>query len=202
MERKLGWILVFLVLATMPAWAANEGVCNALIGETPALYGLCVAFCEAQQCDPDEGAADPFADCPPASPQLLDLYNARKQAGDPDMPCVQSGGGGESCPCFTQAQSDAIPTPYSQCLIDWEFGTEQYTNIIYMENGQQLAGVGVTESEFGSSCVYHNSLADPPIFFSLATNAGQATACHQIIENTIAANSDECQLLCDPVCPP
>ena len=201
--RKLCCLLALLVLTTVPAWGANEGVCNPLLGRTPALYGLCVAFCEAQQCDPDEGALDPFADCPPASPRLLELYNHFKQADDPAMPCVQSGGGGDSCPCFTQEQVDAIPTPYLQCIVDFSFGgNEEHTNIIYAEGGQQLAGAGAVLGQFSDSCVYHNSLVDPPIFFSLEVTQGQAEACRQLVVNTIEANEDQCQLLCDPVCEP
>ena len=30
---------------------ANEGVCDVLIGATPGLYGLCNAYCEAQDLD-------------------------------------------------------------------------------------------------------------------------------------------------------
>ena len=39
---------------------ANEGVCDELMFYTPGLYGLCVAFCEAQDCVPDDGLDDPF----------------------------------------------------------------------------------------------------------------------------------------------
>ncbi len=39
---------------------AHEGVCDVLIGQTPGLYGLCIAFCEAQDWDmydPDDPQA-------------------------------------------------------------------------------------------------------------------------------------------------
>ena len=40
--------------------AANEGVCNELLDATPGLYGLCLAFCEAQDCQPDYSLENPF----------------------------------------------------------------------------------------------------------------------------------------------
>jgi hypothetical protein len=80
---------------------ANEGVCDELIGFTPGLYGLCVAFCEAQDCeatfDPATGnvAFDPG--CRPSNPRLLAKYNKLKNPADPAMPCVKNG-----CPCWTE----------------------------------------------------------------------------------------------------
>ena len=39
----------------------NEGVCDDLIGGTPGLYGLCVAFCEAQDCTAPADLTSPAA---------------------------------------------------------------------------------------------------------------------------------------------
>ena len=75
---------------------AEESVCGDLKWATPGLYGLCVAFCEAQDCEPDFTLANPFENCKPASRKLLDNYRKKMQPGDPDMPCVSPG-----CPCFT-----------------------------------------------------------------------------------------------------
>ena len=36
---------------------ANQGVCDEVLGATPGLYGLCIAYCEAQDMtpvDPDD----------------------------------------------------------------------------------------------------------------------------------------------------
>jgi hypothetical protein len=38
---------------------ANEGICDDLVGATPSLYGLCVAYCEAQDCAPEVADQDP-----------------------------------------------------------------------------------------------------------------------------------------------
>ena len=57
MKRLLLVSVLVLVAATGYAQTpdgetpANEGVCDELIGLTPGLYGLCVAFCEAQDCE-------------------------------------------------------------------------------------------------------------------------------------------------------
>jgi hypothetical protein len=74
---------------------ANEGVCDMLIGATPGLFGLCNAYCEAQD-------LDSFDKEPPRT-KILENYNKKKQAGDPDMPCVQA-----PCPCWTPAELASI----------------------------------------------------------------------------------------------
>ena len=83
---------------------ANEGVCDALQadGTTKGLYGLCVAFCEAQDSeailDEATGEVTFAASSHPSNPKLLANYNKRKTATDPDMPCVIKT---SACPCFT-----------------------------------------------------------------------------------------------------
>jgi hypothetical protein len=76
---------------------ANEGVCNPLKvdGITKALYGLCIAYCEAQDLD--------TFDKEPPSTKILENYNKKKTATDPDMPCVQV-----PCPCWTDAELASI----------------------------------------------------------------------------------------------
>lgn len=77
----------------------NEGICDELIGGTPGLYGLCVAFSEAQDCEPDFTLGNPFENCTPSSPKLLELYDKKKTESDPPMPGVAFG-----CPCWTQTE--------------------------------------------------------------------------------------------------
>ncbi|MFA7387365.1 MAG: hypothetical protein WCZ87_06860 [Thiohalobacteraceae bacterium] len=82
---------------------ANEGVCDVLQGGTPGLYGLCVAYCEAQDLDMLETGTVPNS-------KILANYRKKMRAGDPDMPCVQA-----PCPCWTAAElagiSSSDPTP-------------------------------------------------------------------------------------------
>ena len=86
---------------------ANEGVCDDLMFATPGLYGLCVAFCEAQDCEPDFSLDDPFEQCTPSSPMVLEAYDRRKGEGDPEMPCVQQTG----CPCWSTEELADFPFP-------------------------------------------------------------------------------------------
>lgn len=75
---------------------ANEGVCDVLhTSATPGLYGLCVAYCEAQ--DLDITAKEP------PNTKILENYRKRMKAGDPDMPCVKI-----PCPCWTDAELASI----------------------------------------------------------------------------------------------
>lgn len=74
---------------------ANEGVCDVLHGGTPGLYGLCVAYCEAQDLD--------AFDKNPPNDRILANYNKKKQDGDPDMPCLQV-----PCPCWTDDELASI----------------------------------------------------------------------------------------------
>jgi len=102
----LGSVMVAgLALTSTPAVAsgtpdgstpANEGVCDVLKGGTAGLYGLCVAYCEAQD-------LDIVGDKETPNNKILDNYRKKMQAGDPDMPCVKV-----PCPCWTDAQLASI----------------------------------------------------------------------------------------------
>lgn len=74
---------------------ANEGVCDTLQGGTPGLYGLCVAYCEAQDLD--------SVDKEPPNTRILDNYRKKMQDGDPDMPCIQA-----PCPCWSSEELASI----------------------------------------------------------------------------------------------
>lgn len=74
---------------------ANEGVCNVLQGGTPGLYGLCVAYCEAQDLD--------SFDKEPPNTKILANYRKKMQAGDPDMPCIKV-----PCPCWSADEMASI----------------------------------------------------------------------------------------------
>lgn len=82
---------------------ANEGVCDVVQGGTPGLYGLCVAYCEAQD-------LDLIGDKETPNNKILANYRKKMRAGDPDMPCIQV-----PCPCWTGEQlanvgASAAPT--------------------------------------------------------------------------------------------
>lgn len=99
---------------------ANEGVCDGLKadGITKGLYGLCVAFCEAQDCeatvDTATGEVTLDGDCRPSNPKLLEAYNKRKTDSDPLMPCVNVAQ--DECPCWTELELDALaPSTILDC---------------------------------------------------------------------------------------
>lgn len=71
---------------------ANEGVCDVVQGGTPGLYGLCVAYCEAQD-------LDLIGDKETPNNKILANYRKKMRTGDPDMPCIQV-----PCPCWTADQ--------------------------------------------------------------------------------------------------
>ncbi len=85
---------------------AEESVCDLLKddGVTKSLYGLCIAFCEAQDwetnCLDDPGACGQLGD------QLLRIYDKRKKDADPSMPCIVSA---NQCPCWDGTQRSDIP---------------------------------------------------------------------------------------------
>ena len=97
--------IVILTLWVMPAGSqtpdgqtpAEEAVCDPLkaSGVTPGLYGLCIAFCEAQDWETD-CLNDPET-CGQSGARLLQNYNQRKQPTDPSMPCLVTA---SECPCW------------------------------------------------------------------------------------------------------
>jgi len=96
---------------------AEESVCSDLVYRTPGLYGLCVAFCEAQDCEPDwTNVDDPFAECRPSSTAILEVYRRTMQPGDPDMPCLRT-----PCPCWSPWELENLrypaPKDHVECAI-------------------------------------------------------------------------------------
>ena len=101
------------LLAQTPdgATPVEETICDPLKadGVTKGLYGLCVAFCEAQDhaalSDPvTEEELDALADAAPSG-RILQNYNKKKQEGDPDMPCIKVE---EPCPCWSGEELASI----------------------------------------------------------------------------------------------
>jgi hypothetical protein len=81
-----------------------ETVCDPLRvsnGGTPGLYGLCVAYCEAQDCHDNpqckaENPGDAWGAHSCSCEDVLANYNKKRQATDPEMPCILPA----ECPCF------------------------------------------------------------------------------------------------------
>ena len=117
---------------------AVETVCDDLIGYTPGLYGLCVAYCEAHDADLLSPSGD-TAELDRPNRQILQNYNNRKTEIDPPMPCVQPGG----CPCWTADQISTLLPPSMN--IDAKFPPNACLNIqtlavlVNYENGKNVA---------------------------------------------------------------
>ena len=146
---KLLIILISGLLAFGPVWArtpdgmppANEGVCDDLFDATPGLYGLCVAFCEAQDCVPDFTLANPFENCKFGSEKVLRNYEKRMGAGDPSMPCIQQ----SACPCWTLEELAGLRTVNQSddawgCFLNLDEPNSQLLNIDSWSIGEPTPG--------------------------------------------------------------
>jgi hypothetical protein len=156
---------------------ANEEVCDDLMFASPGLYGLCVAFCEAQDCQPDFSSDDPFEQCHPSSPKLLEAYDKRKGEDDPEMPCVQTG-----CPCWSPEELADLPFPSDgsglcihrgdgeRGLDGWAIPLEGPSSIVVqtIETGRPRAPI---------LCQYLAPHLDPPVFRDLSISADEYATC-------------------------
>ena len=146
----LATLAVGLIAVAPPVFAetpdggtpAEEMVCDPLRedGVTKGLYGLCVAFCEAQDIASEdvpitEAELSAFWDAAPSG-RILANYNKRKQANDPDMPCILVE---EPCPCWTAEELASIDglDPYTSlsCGID----TNPTTGVIDARSASESA---------------------------------------------------------------
>jgi hypothetical protein len=163
-----GWAMVSgTAMAQTPdgETPANEGVCNVLqaSGITAGLYGLCVAYCEAQD-------LDSFDKSPP-NPKILANYNKRKQASDPAMPCVKP-----VCPCWTASEMASITDggagacltgPNKRQIID-------NTALPHFAEADTTAG--------GEACRYIDRTISPATIRSFAITPAEAQACYAEVE--------------------
>lgn len=171
---------------------ANEGVCNELMadGTTKGLYGLCVAFCEAQDSeavlDETSGEVTFGASSHPSNPKLLANYNRRKTATDPDMPCVTKTSG---CPCFTGDELNNIGhDPLQVCdatsirsdIIGWKGFHNQGSGIPI---SRQVARAIPTRN--GLECFYSTTEGERINRRQVVTDA-EFAACRALIVDTCA----------------
>jgi hypothetical protein len=151
---------------------AQDGVCDELRGGPPGLYGLCVSFCEAQDCDQDWNPEDPIIGCK----AIYDNYNRKKKAIDPELPCLDKTAAAE-CPCFSPDEcGEVMVSPYQLCLVD--FGSGNTTML-----GDELGGVSVMAFGESYSCFF-SSLAGTR---NAAINGDEFSACRDSIIGMIEA---------------
>lgn len=124
---------------------ANESVCDGLIGQAPGLYGLCVAFCEAQSCKAtyNHTSGEIMLDekCKPSSPRILANFNKLAGDGGPTMPCVQVEA--TECPCWSETELDYIADGGTAgCFATSLFGPDSsaYGKIDFALTSPELSG--------------------------------------------------------------
>lgn len=148
---------------------ANEGVCDVLKGGTAGLYGLCVAYCEAQDLDSfDKG---------PPNVRILANYNKKKLAGDPDMPCIQV-----PCPCWSAAEFGSITADGMAAAC-----SRATNKIQIIDNAPRTHFAEGDTSNGGERCRYINLNTLPPTVRSFSITAPEAQSCYSQV--TTACNS-------------
>lgn len=147
---------------------ANEGVCDVLNGGTPGLYGLCVAYCEAQD-------LDSFDKEPPRT-KILDNYRKKMQAGDPDMPCMQT-----PCPCWSDEELASFTTDgvIAACI-----GGDSADKVQVIDNATltKFADADITPTR--ERCRYIDLNTAPRTIRSFSITAEEAQGCFSALVNT------------------
>jgi len=148
---------------------ANEGVCDSLIGATPGLYGLCNAYCEAQD-------LDSFEKEPPRT-KILANYRKKMKAGDPDMPCIQ-----EPCACWTSEELDSISANglAAACL-------RQPNRIQLIDDAPLTKFADADKTDGRERCRYIDLNADPRTIRSFTITAEEAQVCYDSLDAACAA---------------
>jgi hypothetical protein len=99
---------------------AEESVCDVVKGGTPGLYGLCIAFCEAHDCEPVRLADDSLdlSMCKKNDWRLVEKYVEKMTEGDPPMPCLPEPNEEPqevTCPCWGEKELAAFPAMDYSC---------------------------------------------------------------------------------------
>lgn len=147
---------------------ANEGVCDELQGATPGLYGLCVAYCEAQDLDSVTSGKTP-------SEKILANYRKKMRDGDPDMPCVQT-----PCPCWDTQELASMSTDGLAAAC-----TSTTNTIEIIDNSPTLHRAGADIKS--NSCLYINLNVSPPRILGTSVTADEAQACYSAIQQTCSS---------------
>ncbi len=167
----IGTMTLFMISATAFAndetTPAEETICNELKYATPGLYGLCVAYCEAQDGETTVDLEN-LSDLTPPSRKILEKYNSKMQEGDPAMPCVNYE---SACPVWTFAQLADVGTHGGDVFerVNQTFDSAGELIVGIYEDREYEAGSGsvfaivyhdVNRDYYGGS-YYHNYPLDP-----------------------------------------
>lgn len=169
---------------------AEEDVCDVLKDATPGLYGLCIAYCEAQdsQCIPDFEAENPVGHCRRRDQRILDRYERKKQEGDPDMPCLPNAGADPSeilCPCWSQADLELFQAGLTSPDVTnaWVWWDVDHQHDFYDENDDGEEEYVCTQ--FETYAAQSSNLADGNAFFfwieATVGDCDDPMSCHSAI---------------------
>lgn len=162
---------------------ANEDVCDPLFGATPGLFGLCNAYCEAQDCDFEAAHS---AQCRAPNPRILINYQRKQQPGDPDMPCIQTV---TACPCWTPDEIGAIDNgtdPTSTCTTS---GTLVSIAQVFPTSAVATVFGDINDAGATLTCSYFSFDGIDVISRSFEVTPEEAAACsQQIVDQAAAAN--------------
>ncbi len=163
-DRLILIAATFAFIGSVPATAqtpdgltpAVEMICDELIGATPGLYGLCVAYCEAHD-------ADTLFDLDVPNRNILRNYNTLRGESGPPMPCLQQEVG--DCPCWTADELLEVFPPETNVDANLPHAcrnnstTAALENLENFNNGESvpsLIQLSVSNVAWESSCVVVN----------------------------------------------
>lgn len=160
--RFLGLVCISLAMFALPAAAqtpdgmtpSREDKCDDLAFATPGLKGLCVAMCEAQDC---EGIYDPVTEqvtfdpsCNPSSYSLFANYIKKASPDDPPLPCIRV-----ACPCWTESEIDNIGGLVSGSLRDSCIQSGNTATLFgFSTDGSGAELAYALENGHGLECIY------------------------------------------------
>lgn len=194
---------------------AEETVCDVLKddGVTKGLYGLCVAFCEAQDhaalSDPiTEDDLEALLDATPSG-RILNNYNKKKDKAnnplDPDMPCIKVE---EPCPCWDSAEFDTVVNSSNNVDICRRFNgpvhdgsyIQHYDSSDFNNSFRRVLAIDHRHNQPSppyvigsrSSCSYQDFTQSPRLQRSLSTTPDEFAACDAQIRQAALDTSRSC----------
>lgn len=187
---------------------ANEGVCDVLQadGTTKGLYGLCVAFCEAQDhVDVSQPiTAEELLALSEQAPsgRILQNYNKKKQETDPPMPCIKVE---EPCPCFDSTDIDAVAygvIGVLNCTIfnDFELVPNEFYDGTFFQrnsidvNNTLASGTITTDAGVLTQCAQVRSGGEDPVTLIFDITAEENEVCTASLDAKIAELGLNCQV--------
>lgn len=161
---------------------AEEAVCDVLHDATPGLYGLCVAYCEAQDCDSVGQALS--GQCQTPNPVLLDLFERKRRSGDPAMPCVSVSTPPPPCRCFGYEDLAALDVDVCQ-----EFEEVRY-DVVALSDGEEQDGAIAQRGDGWGACFL---IVDGEEEVGYEISEEEAFACETLIRYTALEKGLACE---------